>query len=182
MNLPAGLVDENIEFFVYNGEPMMLASGSMKSFQHFPDEVIDLIKEDMKEHPLTIIALEAMGISDIMKQIRQYIICRFGNFDDRADLTPEGITITEYYNCGQHGTCEYEGILCQLVPAPGGKISTRELQIIQYIARDLPNKMIADDLDISVNTVSSHIANIQLKTGTHSKAGIVAWASENHII
>ena len=53
-------------------------------------------------------------------------------------------------------------------------LSPRELEIARMIGKGLPNKMIADVLDISAWTVGTHLRRIFAKFGVTSRAAMVA--------
>jgi DNA-binding NarL/FixJ family response regulator len=55
-------------------------------------------------------------------------------------------------------------------------LSERELEILRYVAMGLPNKLIADRLSISPDTVKSHIANIMAKLGADDRTHAVTIA------
>jgi len=55
-------------------------------------------------------------------------------------------------------------------------LSERELEILRYVAMGLPNKLIADRLSISPDTVKSHIANIMAKLGANDRTHAVTIA------
>jgi DNA-binding NarL/FixJ family response regulator len=61
-------------------------------------------------------------------------------------------------------------------PEPGDPLTPREKQILQLIAEGKPNKEIAALLDLSVNTVSVHRANIMDKLNIHRTAELVLYA------
>jgi len=54
------------------------------------------------------------------------------------------------------------------------QLTTREQAAIQYLAKGCTNKEIALALGISEPTVKEHVRNIMLKTGTHTRTGILA--------
>lgn len=54
------------------------------------------------------------------------------------------------------------------------QLTPRELQIVQGLVDGLSYKMIADQLQISPNTLNSHIRNIYGKLEVHSKAEVIA--------
>lgn len=62
------------------------------------------------------------------------------------------------------------------------EVSTRERDIISCVARGLSNKEIADELCISVNTVTTHRRNIVQKLNIHSAAGLAIYAVLNGIV
>lgn len=61
-------------------------------------------------------------------------------------------------------------------------LSPRERQIITEIARGKSNKEIADQLCLSVHTVTTHRRNITAKLNLHSTAAITVFAVINHLI
>ena len=61
-------------------------------------------------------------------------------------------------------------------------LTARELEILQLIAIGKSNKEIASDLDLSVNTVSVHRANIMNALGLHKTAELVVYAIRNGLV
>jgi DNA-binding NarL/FixJ family response regulator len=64
----------------------------------------------------------------------------------------------------------------------GGGLTTRELEILQHIVAGKSNKEIASDLNLSVNTVSVHRANIMDRLGIHKTAELVVYAIRNGLV
>lgn len=52
-------------------------------------------------------------------------------------------------------------------------LTDREAQIAELIIKGYPNKLIADNLHLSLSTVKVHISNIFRKLGVHNRNGIV---------
>ena len=52
-------------------------------------------------------------------------------------------------------------------------ITEREADVVRLIKKGLTNKEIASELDISVNTVNNHIANIFAKTEVRSRIDLL---------
>lgn len=61
-------------------------------------------------------------------------------------------------------------------------ITNREKQLIALIEKDLSNKEIAAELNISLLTVETHRKNIFRKTGAGTALSLVKWAFENKIL
>jgi DNA-binding NarL/FixJ family response regulator len=61
-------------------------------------------------------------------------------------------------------------------------LTARELEVLQYIVAGKSNKEIANDLDLSVNTVSVHRANIMERLGIHKTAELVVYAIRNGLV
>jgi len=55
-------------------------------------------------------------------------------------------------------------------------ISDREIEVLKLLASGLANKEIADQLNISINTVITHRKNISQKTGIKSISGLTIYA------
>ena len=65
---------------------------------------------------------------------------------------------------------------------PGGKLSSREIEILAGVAQGLLNKEIATKYNISIHTVITHRKNIARKTGIKTIAGLTAYAILNNLI
>jgi DNA-binding NarL/FixJ family response regulator len=61
-------------------------------------------------------------------------------------------------------------------------LSPREREIVQLLAEGKSNKEVATALNISVNTVETHRANIMLKLDLHSISDLVHYAIRNKIV
>jgi DNA-binding NarL/FixJ family response regulator len=56
------------------------------------------------------------------------------------------------------------------------ELSTRELQILRHVAEGLSNKLIADRLSLSPDTVKSHLANVMAKLNANDRTHAVTIA------
>jgi DNA-binding NarL/FixJ family response regulator len=70
------------------------------------------------------------------------------------------------------------GLLRRHAPEPAGEsdLSPRELDVVSGLADGDSYKMIADRLDLSVDTVRFHIRNIYRKLHVHTQSAAVAKA------
>lgn len=55
---------------------------------------------------------------------------------------------------------------------PLAKLSTRELEIAEYVAQGFSNKVIGAKLNLSDNTVRNHLANIMQKLSFHNRVQV----------
>ena len=70
-------------------------------------------------------------------------------------------------------------------PLPGERakrLTPRELEVLQLICNGLSNKEIAVKLEVSVNTVAVHRANIMNALGVHKTAELVVYALQNGLV
>lgn len=76
----------------------------------------------------------------------------------------------------------------QLAPAEHLKgerdygLTSRELEILQFIVAGKSNKEIANHLDLSANTVAVHRANMMQALGMHKTAELVTYAIRNGLV
>lgn len=63
-----------------------------------------------------------------------------------------------------------------------GELSDREKEILVGVAKGLLNKEIADEYNISINTVITHRKNITRKTGIKTVSGLTVYAILNNLI
>jgi DNA-binding NarL/FixJ family response regulator len=61
-------------------------------------------------------------------------------------------------------------------------LSPRELEVLQLIVTGRSNKEIASELDLSVNTVAVHRANIMTALGLHNTAELVVYAIRHGLV
>lgn len=67
-------------------------------------------------------------------------------------------------------------------PVEQEPLSEREKDVLIGVVKGLVNKEIADDLNISVNTVITHRKNISRKLNIHSPAGLTIYAIVNNLV
>jgi DNA-binding NarL/FixJ family response regulator len=61
-------------------------------------------------------------------------------------------------------------------------LTPRELEVLQLICEGLSNKEIAARLDVSVNTIAVHRANIMNALGVHKAAELVVYAIQHGLV
>jgi DNA-binding NarL/FixJ family response regulator len=62
------------------------------------------------------------------------------------------------------------------------RLTPRELEVLQLICNGLSNRAIAERLDVSVNTVAVHRANIMNTLGVHKAAELVVYAIQHGLV
>jgi DNA-binding NarL/FixJ family response regulator len=61
-------------------------------------------------------------------------------------------------------------------------LSAREREILSYLSAGWSNRRIAEQWFLSLNTVRTHVQNILVKLGVHSKLEAVAFALEHRVV
>jgi DNA-binding CsgD family transcriptional regulator len=62
------------------------------------------------------------------------------------------------------------------IRGPGGRLSAREVEVLDLLASGTSNQGVADELVISLNTVERHVRNIYVKLGAANRAEAAALA------
>lgn len=70
----------------------------------------------------------------------------------------------------------------QRQPAPHGRLTPREVDVIRLVAAGLTNRRIARELVISEKTVARHLNNIFTKLGLSNRAAATAYAYEHELV
>ena len=68
------------------------------------------------------------------------------------------------------------------LPAPDGKLSRRELEVLRLLATGLTNREIAAQLFLSEKTVARHLSNIFPKLEVSSRSAATAYAHREHLV
>jgi DNA-binding CsgD family transcriptional regulator len=183
--IPGGLIENNTEFFtaVINNElqPACNHAGVTYSFNDTPSAIKAIVYHDMKSRPEIEKGVESMVGSDEVEKLKKYIMCRYGALNTEADIDSEGnISEPEYVPCSLRGNCPYEGLVCCTIKIGSVVLSKCETSVFRLVM--LPDKLIADKLFLSVETVKKHFQNIRLKTGLNNKIEMAIWATQKGII
>jgi len=184
--LPAGLIDNGIEFF---NDPMdqercySLVSGRVFRLNESPACLLALVDADMAAHPAKIEALVAIGYETQEELREKYCSCCFGAFDGEADVINGKLLHTEYWACPLRGTCPVEGNLCNALSVGNGKFLTRrEVEVLTQAGNCLLGKEIAAILGISEETVKVHLKHIREKSGLENIQDLVKLAIKKNLI
>jgi DNA-binding CsgD family transcriptional regulator len=113
---------------------------------------------------------------ELDRQVRQRLAESLQVMHDR--VLDGSIELTVVPGAGRAAVLEHRGIRAVLVIDPGAGngycLSPRELQIARLVASGATNRAIADALEISLWTVSTHLRRVFAKTGVASRAEMVA--------
>lgn len=180
--LPAGITDQNVEFFAQGEEVFALTGKNMIKSEDWPEELIEAIEADMEKNPVAIVCLVDAKIEGRLEMAVQYIKCRYSALDNEPDMIAGIMQDTEYVDCNLRGVCPYEGRLCELLKAPFGTLTHREIEVLRLILDGLADKEIADRLGISPLTVPVHTRNLRTKTGAKSKTDLARFAFQKNLI
>lgn len=174
INIPSGLIDENIELFSIPGKMMATHSGAVKNLFDLPTAFLEKLKSEMYSKPSTVIALKMAGFDTEEKQLEKYSECHYGGFDFSADFKNGQFSESEYHDCGFRGECPMEGIVCGFFKVNNQIITPFEIEIIKLLATEDTLPVIAEKLKVCINTFEIKKQRLFEKLGVLSRARLVA--------
>ncbi|MFS8905017.1 response regulator transcription factor [Synechococcus sp. O70.2] len=59
------------------------------------------------------------------------------------------------------------------------ELTPTETKVLQYVARGMSNREIAEVMGVSQRTIESHVSNMLSKTGLHNRTALARWAIES---
>jgi DNA-binding CsgD family transcriptional regulator len=180
--LPAGITDQHVEFMAQGEEVFALTPSQLLPLREWPQWLTDAIERDMEKHPKAIEALVEADIVGRLEMIEQYVKCRYSALDNEADVVDGILQKPEFTDCTLRGSCPYEGRLCELLKAPFGTLTHREIEVLRLIPEGMLDKEIADQLGISPLTVGVYMKSIREKTGAKNKAELVRFAFQKNLL
>lgn len=180
--LPAGITDQHVEFLAQGDEVFALMQSHLLPLREWPQWLINAIEQDMEKHPKAIEALVEADIVGRLEMIEQYVKCRYSALDNEADVIEGILQKPEFTDCTLRGSCPYEGRLCELLKAPHGTLTHREIEVLRLIPEGMLDKEIADQLGISPLTVGVYMKSIREKTGAKNKAELVRFAFQKNLL
>lgn len=160
MNLMTG--KNTVEFFVDENQLFFITDGKKYPFSDITIDIFNMLNKDM-EHNNAHHILTKAGITDPQLQIEQYAKCRYGSLTLTPDFINNKSVDSEFRTCKVEN-CRFGCKLCKVV-AEYGELTLREQEICELVFDDQSDKQISNTLDISINTVHTHIRSILSKLG-----------------
>jgi|WetSurMetagenome_2_1015567.scaffolds.fasta_scaffold95014_2 DNA-binding CsgD family transcriptional regulator len=113
--------------------------------------------------------------------VRQFLKCNFGPYDNILDIDESGIFHCEFINCPLRGTCKYNNVICS--PTFTTRLTDSDIVIIRMIVmQHMTADQIALTLFRSVNTINNRRKIILKKTGCKDIAQLVGYCYEHNIL
>jgi len=181
-NLPAGLVDQDIEFFMHFGELKALHDGTVKDFNDIPKAAITALINEMEANTDVMATFLTYGIDLLDDQVYTYTKCMYGGFNSVPDIVNGKVGEHDNHNCGDDCQCVLRDIVKHMMPVANGHLTKRELDITRLLTHNYLGKQIASELHISPYTVDKHKQNIFRKTGLTSNVELAVWATNNNVV
>jgi DNA-binding CsgD family transcriptional regulator len=180
--LPAGMMqgDKSTEIFGCRETQKVYALSDGKSipFEELNPalraQIFEKLLDDSK-------AMEDLKHLSQTEAISKYAFCVYGAADSNADFCANGkLKEADNFICSKNCQClkwQSKNIIIN-----GNRLTIREIEIIQLLATDKSDKMIADELGISTSTLDTHKNHLFEKAGVFSKNGLIMLAASEKIV
>ncbi len=165
----AGISCAGTEFFIYQDGLKIIQKGKVLPFCEISLDTLALIDQEIKNDPAAYLELIDMYADSKIKRTEQFIKCRFGGLDFTADIKDGKLQDGEYWDCPMHGNCKSEGILCKLPTHNGKRLDKVEIKLLQQMATNKTNDVIAEDLGVALGTFHKIKKNLYEKIGIQTK-------------
>jgi DNA-binding CsgD family transcriptional regulator len=180
--LPAGMMqgDNATELFADRNTKKVYAisNGQTIPFSDLPGKMRAQVFAKMLADGKALIDLKNMEAKEALDR---FAFCIYGAADSNPDFCSNGILKeADNFICGQF--CQCLKWNSKKITIKGQKLTSREIEIIQLLATDLSDKMIADQLNISVSTLYTHKKHLFEKAEVFSKNGLIMAAAAEKII
>lgn len=164
-----GMVDGAIEFFIDAERIKAITNGSVIDFSQLSFVTIQILQQAIDNDSEVKMHLFDMHPNDRYKRLEQFVKCRFGGLDYQADMSDNGLQDGEWWPCPLRGLCPSEGVLCKSVQFNGNRLGNKEIKLLQQLATNHTNEVIADELAIPMGTLHLAKKNLYKKLGIQTK-------------
>lgn len=176
--IPKALTDTSIELFVQSGQLHAITEGKVYRWGEFPERVRMAIYKDLHDNPQALDLLQQLPPEE---RLRVYARCKFGGFNATPDISTNGDTEHEHWECNCKG-CPLSSVFRGVLRVDHGVLTQREIDVIKLVAKGYLGKQIADMLHITTNTLNSHKRSIFHKVGVRSSVELAIWATKFNLI
>ena len=110
-----------------------------------------------------------------------YARCKFGGFNATPDISPNGESEHEHWDCNCE-SCPLSSVFRGVLEVENGVLTQREIDVIRLIGKGFLGKQIADILHIAQNTLNTHKRSIFQKVGVRTSVELAIWATQFNLI
>jgi DNA-binding CsgD family transcriptional regulator len=169
MAVPAGLLDQNVEFFTEGRQTVAIQGGSVKSVLSISARANSILLMNYRQNKVAQTLYKSWGITEESECLVEYAKCLFSGLDNMPDIDIKtGVITPEVCCCNRKMSCEGYGKVCK-----ASILSPKEILVAQAIATGKPDKALHEELRITLNTLRDYKKNIYKKLDCHSRVEMV---------
>lgn len=147
-----GMLDRAIEFFTVESEGYFIQKGQIKCFNEMSYGVYAIVKNHIsKDHVLTR-TLKTWHPDNETEQVYQFLKCRYGGLDFKADIKDNKLQDGDYWECPKRATCSFNGIVCKAPQYNGHNLTSLDVKLMKLLSTNETNESIAQQLHIPMGS------------------------------
>jgi len=182
-NIPTFIEGKDLEIYSFDNKLKAIYKGEYIEFDHLPEAIKEKIIDYMLKDTKALKGFASAGYDNQEQMLKQFVFCKFGGFNNEADLTIENKFNPEFWDCGLRDVCPFNCQICGGIKTDNGKqLAKRETEILKLVAKGLQNKEIACIFGISANTVSNTIVKLFEKTNCQNRTELAMFAIKKNLI
>lgn len=172
--------DDSIEFFGIQKtrRVMFLQNGIRYNFRELSPKYYALLQKAYKKDLVAVHFIKKITKS-IVEQVELYTYYCYGALDHTPDILHGVLQPAE--NFRDRLDCPSLSFQSKKITIGGKELTLRELEIIDLVAQDYPDKLIADHLGIAVATLNTQKSNLFKKVNVQTKTALMMRAMNEQI-
>lgn len=147
-----GLLCNGTEFFTVNGQGKFLNKGKIHDLDEMSYMMTELVKSHIKKDHEVTKSLKLMHPDNELMQVHQFLMCRYGGLDYKADIKNNQLQEGDYWDCPNRSKCAFNGIICKAPKYNGKSLSSLEVKLMKLLTSDKTNSAIADELHLPMGS------------------------------
>ncbi|WP_407427663.1 response regulator transcription factor [Arcticibacter sp.] len=175
-SISPALVSPAAEFFKTEDDVKCMVNGVVYAFNEIPKLFMNIVLRDMMANRMALSAMKTAGINDVEAQLKYYIGELYGAFDNKADISADGILQPHEFVYTRTRK------LKRTIELKHGSLTAREIEVLTEIGLGKLDKEICEELCISNNTLRNHKDNISEKAGTERKGPLSTLAYKLNLV
>lgn len=148
-----GMMCGAYEFFTVESEVKFITSGMVKNFSEITYPIVEVLKAEINKDQSVVDALIQLHPNSEIKQLEQFVSCRFGGLDYNADINDHSVQEGEYWECPMRGSCPHEGILCKMPVYNNHRLDPQQVKLLQLTSTDMTNEVVAEMLNLPMGSL-----------------------------
>lgn len=181
-NTPAGVLptDNRANIFACpkSKQVYFLKSGKVLKFKELEPTYKRQIIAKLLNDPCARKDLREMGIT---RAVEKYAKCMFGSLDQVEDFCDDGqLGKPDNYRCSDNCKCMFWK--SKKITYQEEQFTSRQLYCLDLIAQGLTDMQIADQMDITVNSLSDLKRRLQKKLNTYCKTSTAVRAIKHNLV
>lgn len=164
-----GLLCASVEVFLHENQLKAFVQGQTYDFQNLPYAYHTIFSEALSKEPETQSILKEWHPDSKVKQLEQFVKCRFGGLDYTPDIKNMELQDGEYWECPLRGMCKGEGIVCRSVMYNDQILNNKHIKLLKMLATNMTNQSLYEAMGMHEGTFNKFKKELYAILGIQTK-------------